>query len=190
MLGNTLQASDDHVCGCHVDCLSISADIATALHVQAPDAVGYALAAMDATGAAVVQGHCAIRNVNDDVLSGNVSWPVCHGAHGSMATLSSSETVGMYRAAGGHALPCATPPSRRSWLTARCALRITPGKAARPGSPEPCQSSTTTLASFVQGCLGSSLRKRIRLGLRGGRGSSIWAALAAPMRSGTPPRSR
>ena len=44
--------------------------------VQDPDAVGYALAAMDATGAAVVQGHCAVRNVHDGILPGEPSCPL------------------------------------------------------------------------------------------------------------------
>ena len=39
-------------------------------HQPSPDALGHALAAMDATGAQVVQGHCAIRNVDDAFLPG------------------------------------------------------------------------------------------------------------------------
>ena len=47
---------------------------------QAPDAVGYALAAMDATGAAVVQGHCAVRNVHDSLLTGQPLMPITEAA--------------------------------------------------------------------------------------------------------------
>ena len=39
-------------------------------HHPDPDAVGYALATMDRTNCKIVQGHCAIRNVDEGFLPG------------------------------------------------------------------------------------------------------------------------
>ena len=58
------------------------ADADETFSVQAPDAVGYALAAMEAAGAAVVQGHCAVRNVHAGLLPGGLAAPYMVGVCG------------------------------------------------------------------------------------------------------------
>ena len=86
----------------HLSCKKHQGVMETALPVQAPDAVGYALAAMDATGAAVVQGHCAMRNVNDGVLPGDSSCPWVNSRAAWWPLSEPSETGDLGHAVGGY----------------------------------------------------------------------------------------